>query len=331
MRILQINNMNRTAATYAEDLIKRGHTALVYEPDVRGGLAPLPLKLAMMPARLFALRHVLKKLDSAHFDVAHIHWASYGMLGLLGHIPFVVHCRGSDVRYRLHQPFFRALLRPIFRNAAAVLCSTPDLLSVVQSQRPDALFFPSPIDTTQFAPEVERTIRPWTILLFARLDHIKGCAIAVEGIARFAQRHPEVQVKLLEWGTEAALYKQRYGELFEFVPRIAPGVVQQLVQSSDVVVGQVFLGAFGLSELQAMSCAKPVVTSFIYKDTYATQPHFYQATTIEEVEQQLEDIFQQPASARETGIRARAWVIAEHGRQALTTRLESLYQTMLTT
>ncbi len=329
MRILQINDINQVATAYAEDLSKRGHKAMVCQPDMRGGFASLPIKLAMMPVRLLGLRHILKNLDPLHFDVAHIHWASYGILGLLGRIPFIVHCRGTDVRYRLQHPFFRVILRLVFQKAATVLCSTPDLLPMVQSLRPDASFFPGPIDTEQFAPEAERGVRPWTILLFARLDRIKGCDITVQGIARFAQRHPQVHVKLLAWGTENIAYQQHYGNVFEFVPRVSPDMAQYLLQKADVIVGQVFLGAFGLSELQAMSCAKPVITSFNYENVYSTSPYFYQATTIQEVDAQLECIFQQQDMAQEVGVQARQWVIEHHGREALTDRLEHLYRAAL--
>src|SRR5713101_7521593 len=103
MRILQVNDINQVATIYAGELINRGHSVEVYEPSLRGGSAPLPIKLAAMPRRLLSLRYIVGSLNPNHFDIMHIHWASYGILGLVGRIPFIVHCHGSDVRYRLKQ------------------------------------------------------------------------------------------------------------------------------------------------------------------------------------------------------------------------------------
>ena len=329
MRIIYVNNLNRVAETFAEDLTRRGHSVTVYEPSLAAGSAPLLPKLAMMPGRILGMRHIVGKLSSSYSDIVHIHWASYGVLGLVSRVPFIVHCRGSDVRYRLKQPFFHSGLTCILRQAAMVLCSTPDLLPIIQSVRPDALFFPGPVDTEQFAPGENEQSRPWTLLLFARLDAIKGCEIAVQGIARFAERHPEIRVKLLDWGPETEKYKRCYGGRFEFVPFVAPELVQRLICSADVVVGQVFLGALGMSELQAMSCAKPVIASFRYEKAYPAQPPLCQATTAQEVDERLEHFFQHPEAATELGQRARRWVIHYHSRQVLAVKLETLYQSIL--
>jgi glycosyltransferase involved in cell wall biosynthesis len=329
MRILYVNNLNRVAETFGKDLAQRGHSVRVYEPSLAGGSAPLPLKLAMMPGRVLDMRNIVGKLNSSYSDIVHIHWASYGVLGLVSRVPFIVDCCGSDVRYRLKQPFFHSGLKFILRRAAMVLCSTPDLLLIVQSVRPDALFFPRPVDTEQFAPGENEQAHPWTILLFARLDAIKGCEIVVQGIARFAERHPEVGVKLLDWGPETEKYKRCYGGRFEFVPFVAPELVQRLICSADVVVGQVFLGALGMSELQAMSCAKPVITSFRYEEAYPAPPPLCQATTAQEVDEHLEHFFQHPEAGEELGQKARKWVINHHSRQFLAVKLEMLYRSIL--
>src|SRR5579883_2300775 len=190
MRILYVHGINRVAETYGEYFASQGHFFSLYEPNLAGGTSPLPAKLALMPGRLLDLRHVIGYLDSKSFDLVHIHWASYGILGLTSRIPFIVECHGTDVRYRLQNFFFRSLLNPVFRRAAAVLCITPDLLSVVQPIRSDTIFLPGPVKTELFTPLADNQRNaslPWTILLFTRLDPIKGPEIAIEGIERFSR------------------------------------------------------------------------------------------------------------------------------------------------
>lgn len=332
MRILYVNNINQVAEDYGRALMRRHHAVTVYEPTMIGGFAPPLIKLALMPRRIFDLRHIVGKLSPRYFDVVHIHWASYGLLGLLGRTPFIIHCHGSDVRSRLAQPFFRLGLAPIFQRAAAVCCITPDLLPIVRLLRSDAIFLPAPIDTTRFAPleaPPPPPKHPWTILLFARLDPDKGVDVAIEGIAQFVQRHRAVHVRFLDWGLLKEGYKRKYGASFECVARVAPEDVPQLLRSADVVVGQLTIGALGLSELQAMSCAKPVIASFKYGNAYPTPPPMCQATTADEVDKHLENLYQHAEMGRELGYKARAWIMHNHGEQLLVAQLEHLYQAVI--
>ncbi len=332
MRILYVNNINRIAETHGGNLTRHGHKVKIFKPSLVGGNAFLPAKLALMPWRVFDMSRVVGDLNRNHFDLVHIHWANYGVLGLMSRVPYIVECHGTDVRYRLNQPFFRAVLATIFRRAVAVLCVTPDLLPIVQAVRPDAVFMPAPVDTEQFVPVENNQCglsRPWIILLFSRLDSIKGSEIAVQGIASFIERHPSVRVRLLDWGPLREQYKKRYSDRFEFIPCVAPGEVQRLIESVDVVVGQFALGALGVSELQAMSCAKPVIASFRYNDAYHTPPPLLRANSAKEIDEHLENLYQYPEIISALGQKAREWVILNHDSHTLSAKLEKLYHSLL--
>lgn len=331
MRILHVHPINQVAQNYMRGLAQLGHTGTLYEPSLAGGGAALPAKLAMMPRRIFHMRHVVGSLNRAHYDLVHIHWASYGVLGLTSRIPYIVHCHGDDVLRRLKSPGFRLVMAPILSRAAAVLCITPDLLPIVQSLRPDALFLPAPIDPLQFAPtQTEIPPHPWTILLFARLEPKKGIETAVQGIERFITRHPEVRVQLINRGSLGPDLRRRYGHRFEFLSWMPAEEVPRLLWQVDAVVGQFELGAIGLAELQAMSSAKPVIASYRFPSAYSTPPPLYQATTPEEIDAHLEEIFQHPEEARARGEQGRAWVCAHHDYRVLAKQLELLYTQCLT-
>ena len=332
MRILYVRNLNQVASIEGDELARRGHSVRVYEPNLAGKDASLPIKLVMMPGRVLSLRDIVGDINQNCFDIVHIHWASYGVLGLLSKIPFIVECHGSDVRYHLKQPLYRSILTSIFRKAAAVLCITPDLLPIVQSIRPDAFFLPGPVDTARFSPLEDHetdAAHPWTILLCMRLDPIKGPEIATQGIAQFVQRHPDVRVQLLDWGLWKEKYKRDYGDRFEFIPRVPPEKVQHLIRSADVIVGQCNLGILSFCELQAMSCAKPVVCSFSYEEAYSTPPPVCQATTSGDIDAHLENLFQHSDVGATLGRKAREWVIKNHDSRSLSKRLETLYQSIV--
>jgi glycosyltransferase involved in cell wall biosynthesis len=329
VRILHVNDLNQVASTYASALEEHGHSVSIYRPSLAGAGAPLPLKLAAVPWRLLDLRRVIGRLNTEHFDILHVHWASYGLIGDVGRIPFVVQCHGSDVRGRMTNRVLRTALTRILRSAGAVLCITPDLLPTVRHVCPEAQFMPAPIDTEHFAPAPalgpRETTRPWSILLFARLDASKGADIAMDGVARFGRRHPEVRIRTLDWGAHRHRFRRLYGDRFEFVPRVTPDEVAELIRSADVVVGQFALGALGLSELQAMSCGKPVIASFRFPDAYLTPPPLLSAHTPSQIEARLETVMAQTEYAAAVGRDARQWVIGHHDKRVLAAQLESVY------
>jgi glycosyltransferase involved in cell wall biosynthesis len=323
MRILQIETVNGVGRTYATGLERRGHVSLVFEPSLAGAGAPLPLKLLRMPGRLLNMLGVAGRMRASYCDVVHIQWASYGVLGLLSRVPFVVQCHGSDVRDRLRRPLFRLLLGPVFRRAGAVLCVTPDLLPVVRSLRPDAQWIPAAIDTTLFAPRPPEE-GPWTILLLARLDPIKGVDIAVDALERFTARHPETRVILVDSGPLATSYRERFDGRFHFVPWMRREDVPALIQAADVVVGQFTIGALGLSELQAMSCARPVI-AYIESGLYPSPPPLYNAATVAETLAHLEALYTDPSHGADTARKGREWACEHYSCDVLAARLERLY------
>lgn len=329
MRVLHVETINRVAHTFASGLDRLGIISLFFEPSLAGAQRPLPLKLLYMPGRLMHLRHVIGRLRPDYCDVVHIHWASYGILANISRVPVVVHCHGSDVNQRVGHWLGRLGLRLSLRRAAAVLCISPNLLEPVRRIRPDAILFPASIDTGHFAPPPAAVPRPWTVLLFARLEPLKGSPTAVEALARFAGRHPDTRIVLTDYGVLRTEYKARFASEFVFVPPVTPDAVRELIWQADVVVGQFVFGALGLSELQAMSCARPVIASFTYPDAYPTAPPLCNAATVDEIEAALEHLFTHQAHAQALGLRARDWVIANHGLDVLAERLARLYAALI--
>lgn len=329
MRILHVDTVNAVAYAYAGILERRGHICAVERPSLKGASGSLPVKLANMPGRVLDLRRITRLLTPDRFDIAHIQWASYGVLGLAGHIPYVVQCHGSDVRYRATDPRFRPVLRQIFRRAGAVLYMTPDLREPVCSLRADAQFVPTVIDTDHFMPAVSGESRPWTIFLFSRLERLKGAPMAVSALERFVTRHPDTCVRLLDYGSLRDAYKRRYSGTFQFLPITTPDRVREYIWEADVVLGQTFLGALGLSELQAMACGKPVITNYRYPSAYPSAPPIHDAQTADEIEAALEALYQDREAAASLGRRARDWVVAYHHADVIAERLEGIYGTVL--
>ena len=134
---------------------------------------------------------------------------------------------------------------------------------------------------------------------------------------------------LLDYGILSKELNARFGDRFVFVPRVAPDKVVTLLHEADVVVGQLGIGALCLSELQAMSCAKPVITSFRYPYAYPEPPPLLEAPDADAVDTQLECLFRSPDYGRAVGEKAREWVLQNHDQHVLAERLEALYGKIL--
>lgn len=325
MRIVQFHQINQVAEQFARGLRDRGHTADAVKVNLTASEASMPVKLAHMPERLLSLREYSKLLTPNLYDIAHIHWASYGILGFNSKIPYIIHCHGADVSHRMRSTVSRAVLTPILKNATAVWCITPDLLSAVQPVRPEALFFPGPVDTQRFAPHARAVSKPWTVLVLMRLEPVKKPEIALTGLTRFKQRHPEVRIEVIDTGTLRKKMHTIFGKWITFIPREAPEKVPFMIAGADVVVGQFGVGALGLSELQAMSCAKPVITGFRYPQFFETPPPVLSPQNSDEIVDALEYCWQYPKEVQSLGQDAREWVCATHDIAILAEKLEALY------
>jgi glycosyltransferase involved in cell wall biosynthesis len=153
--------------------------------------------------------------------------------------------------------------------------------------------------------------------------------VATQALASFLQRHRGIHVQLLDWGDLKEQYRQQYKDCFEFIPRCPPDKVEHLIRRADVIVGQFALGVLGVSELQAMSCAKPVVCSHRYAEAYPDAVPIRHADTAEEIEAHLEQLFQHPEEAADLGQKARTWVMRYHDHTMLSITLEKLYQSII--
>src|SRR5262249_34328430 len=132
------------------------------------------------------------------------------------------------------------------------------------------------------------------------------------------------RVILIDSGPLAKRYHERFDGRFQFVPWMRREDIPALIQAADVVVGQFTIGALGLSELQAMSCARPVI-AHVKSDLYPTAPPGYNAATVEETLAHLESLYTDPSHGAAAARKGRDWVCEHYSCDVLAERLESLY------
>lgn len=252
-------------------------------------------------------------------DVVHLHWARFApLLGRPGGRPTIVHAHGSDVRGQRNTPLGRLVGRAL-KNADLVLASTPDLLDDLP---PRAQYFPNPIDVTLFtSPSTERDRPRQRVLFFAQMNPVKGAQTLIAAAEQLHRWRPDVELVGIEGGR---FDQQARAAGIELWPRQARQQLAPLLQSADVVVGQMHLGAVGLSELEAMACARPVVCQ-VRAGLYSAPPPVSVAESAAEVADQVIEILASPNDAARQGAEARQYVLDEHDYPVVARRLRGIY------
>lgn len=277
-----------------------------------------------LPSRGFRARRAVHSAVSRHMpDVVHVHWARFApFIGSTGR-PTVIHAHGSDVRGRSKSIAGRIVQRSLDR-ADAVLVSTPDLIEDVGAR---GRYLPNPVDTRCFSP-VDTSARPDdrpTVLLFSRLIDVKGAQTLLDGARLILARVPGVRVIGLGGGTYDA---EAVALGVEMISRQSKAELTELLARVDVVVGQLRLGSLGLSELESMSCGKPVV-AFVRPGLYPPDIPMVSAATAEQVAQECSRLLADEVAAGMLGRRARSYVVEHHDTGVVVQQLIAIYEELL--
>ena len=277
-----------------------------------------------VPGRGIGVRRAIRSAVAQHHpEIVHVHWARFApFVGATG-CRTVIHAHGSDVRGRSHTIGGRIVKHALAR-ANAVLVSTPDLVDEVEV---DCRYLPNPVDTRCFAPntDVVRADGASTVLLFSQLIDIKG-ADTLLASARFILASSEnVRVIALSGGT----YDAEAADLgVHMVPRRTKVQLAELLAQVDVVVGQLRIGSLGLSELESMSCAKPVVT-FLRPGLYPADVPVISASSAEQVADECLHLLADEQASATLGSQARSYVVEQHEQGVVARQLASIYDGLL--
>lgn len=319
MRIAEINDIASVATELARGLEQRGHEVDLYRPRLVGGGLPSAVKPVVAPARLVEWGRIARAVRRGGYDIAHIHYAYLGMVGVLGRFPYVLHCHGTDIR----EPaaYTRPLVRRAFRGAAQVLVSTPDLLPIANGLRPGAEFLPNPIDLETFAPAAPAG-QAAGVYLCSALSRIKGAAVLLDACRRLAELRPDIGVTAIAGGE----LTHAFAELpnVHLLPRQPREALPGIMGRHAVVLGQMKLGILSMAELEAMACARPVVMRFDYHDAYSAPPPVVRALDGFDLAHEAVRLHDDHAGRERLGAASRDWVARFHALDQVTGRLEAL-------
>jgi glycosyltransferase involved in cell wall biosynthesis len=320
MRFVQVNDIASVASELAVALRKRGHEVDLLYPKLHGANLPPLGKIAVSPLRALDWLRLAWRVRRGHYDAVHIHYGYLGIVGLLARVPYVLHCHGDDVRDASRR-VWAPLIRLVIRRANHVYYSTPDLREPLQKIRPDVEFLPNPIDVETFRVEpLPEDADP--LFVACALNENKGVGHLLEAFRILASNCPEVLIHALAGGSRTAEAEAMPNVLLLMhQPRQKlPG----LLARHRVILGQVYQGAVGMVELEAMACGRPVVSWFTYQDAYPGPAPFVQAHLGSEIAAAVARLLDDPAECARIGAVGRAWVERNHSAAAMAERVEAL-------
>lgn len=321
-RIALVHDIAGVAATQARILRAAGHDVdHVRLPDF-GARWPWLAKALTLPLRLLLYLPVVRRLRAGRYDVIHIHWLPRGLVGLLARRRFLIQAHGSDVHMEINTPGLFRLNRKVLEEAATVFYVTPNLEPYLHRFGPKLSYLPNPIDVNSIAvePRVPTSVR--SVLIFMRLDPVKGVRRVFPAVRRLAET---ISVTALAWGPLTDVLKARYGDVVRFVPTVAHGEIGPFLDQFDLVIGQMEQGALGLSELEAMAAGRPLISG-INRELYADdKPPVVSSYSADELVTQVERLKDDSRRLENLSREGRAWVRRNHGFERHLQLLESAY------
>jgi len=333
LRVLHIHDVAFVATNLVSGLCEMGVDARLYTLLKKNTKLPKVLQLIFTTLLRFCeIFRLAQYLRREKFDIIHVHFGSFAYLAFLNRVPFFLHVHGTDVRTFIHWPILGKIIRHGVKRARAVFYTTPDLKSLVEKVRPDAIFFPNPIDTAMFNASVETATKTQPVIFnINKIDRYKGTKQVLRAIELVWRKSPNIMIKMFSFGNaiEEAnefLSKHKNDPRLILIPRIPHDDMPHHIQTSSIILGQIGTGILTCSELEAMACSKSVICNFSYSHMYSVPPPVLIVNSPEEASEQLHFLIENPQMAQKTGEEAREWVVKYFDKRLIAEKLVKIYQ-----
>jgi glycosyltransferase involved in cell wall biosynthesis len=232
------------------------------------------LKVPMLAAAEYvAMRHIRKR-----YDLLHSHWVlPQGFLTALaaGSVPHLLTVHGSDVFALRARPFLAAK-RYAFRRADAITANSSATEAVVRQLAPTARVervpmgtdvdaVPDPATVADIRARHRRTRGPLLVQV-GRVVREKGVEESVRALALLRDRLPDTTLALVGAGQDEQHVRDLAAELGCADRVVMPGWVDAAdlpswYAAADIVLAPSWIEAQGLSVIEALALARPVIAS----------------------------------------------------------------------
>jgi glycosyltransferase involved in cell wall biosynthesis len=321
-RIALVHDVAGVAQTQAEILRSAGHEVDHLRLSNFGANLGWFAKGVTLPLRLLLYLPAILRLRLEAYDVIHIHWVPRGIVGLLAGKPFVVQAHGSDLHMHVDTPGVSTLNRLVLERARTIFYVTPNLETYIRRFADKTRYLPNPINVRALteSPRTPTAVR--RIVIFMRLDPVKGVDRVFPAVERLAQW---ADLTAVAWGPLTDEYMRRYGELIDFVDPVPHDRIGTFLGQFDLVIGQMEQGALGLSELEAMAAGRPLISGIDRSMYPGDKPPVVSSNDVDELVEQVERLRDDAKRLANLSYEGREWVRRNHGYEPHLHLLEDAY------
>lgn len=311
MRVLHVNDVASVATLLCR---ASGGQDELYQPRLRRSLPPGAAgSLMLAAARARDAWNVRRAFRRGGFTNLHVHYATFALIADVAGLDYSLHLHGGDI---LRDAAGRkgAIVKRAVARARRVVVSTPDLLTHARRLRGDAIYCPNPME---LPPERTRRRggRAPRVILLSKLDPRKGLEQQLVVLRDLRNAVPELRFSFLSHGALPIAERERYGRELALLggtplPQLPREEFLELLWEHDLALGQLEVGALGMSELEALATGLPVIADARAHDAIGmTPPVIPPARAVSEVLRMWRD---DGAAWSAIGARGRAYVARHH-------------------
>jgi len=203
-----------------------------------------------------------------------------------------------------------------------MIFTDPNILTKMNCLELKKMYLEHPIDSDEHRP-IRTEVYKNRILIWAKLERIKG----IDTIFEVAQLLPQYQFDAIDAGVDKEYYKARKPHNVALLPKLRPKETPGLINRYPLIIGQFSAGTLGHSELEAMSCGKPVVAYWDrqYDRFYDEECPILGSKNIKEIVDVMESNIGNYALGRTN----RLWILKYHDSLKVAEKLLKVYETLL--
>jgi len=221
----------------------------------------------------FGLRRRIREiLRREEIDLVHVHGGLHPTLGLVApdaagdlDIPVVATFHSWFRRSALCEIFRRPLQGRLDRHAAVIAVSEPVVEAHARYFKANWQIIPNGVDTAFFRPVSEPVENLPELLFLGRLDPRNGLDTVLSAIPAVLERFPEVRLTVAGDGPLRRVYERLALPVAEHVNFIGGvnGNRPEVYSRAQLYLCPTTKASFGITLLEAMACATPMVVSDI--------------------------------------------------------------------
>lgn len=290
---------------------------------------PTPKTLVKWTDEFIRLRKLIEQ-----YDVIEAHYP-YQVHSQFASRPYVIYDAGW-IRELVDAKGIRNMIaRRAYKKAARIIIANPELRAFLKELKiNDVVDISYAIDFDKYIQSQNDSLRnnlcqkSEEILILSATRHdwqYKRNYIMIKGYAKFLKHFPSAVLICVKWGPDLTKSIELSSSLgiankIIWIEPVVKNNLIQLYNSADIIIDQFGSlenrgGFYGATSAEAMSCAKPVLSSFeesVISDAYNDIPPIINCKNEDDVALRLLELAKSESLRRSIGIKGREWVIRIH-------------------